>query len=129
MRLQDILGEQKRQLDSLERQAQRADRYRTLKRELQEKEVFVSSKSYLARHIESEQLRTDVEGACEQEAGWSGKVATMESDLQALRLETTEQEKAVETLLRDHQQAQTETQTLEFTIRELNFEVPTGSTQ
>ena len=123
LRLQDILGEQKRQLDSLERQAQRADRYRTLKRELQEKEVFVSSKSYLALHIESEQLRTDVEGAREQEAGWSGKVATMESDLQALRLETTEQEKAVETLLRDHQQAQTETQTLEFTIRELNFEI------
>lgn len=123
LRLQDILGEQKRQLDSLERQAQRADRYRTLKRELQEKEVFVSSKNYLALHIESEQLRTDVEGAREQEAGWSGKVATMESDLQALRLETTEQEKVVETLLRDHQQAQAETQTLEFTIRELNFEI------
>ncbi len=123
LRLQDILGEQKRQLDSLERQAQRADRYRTLKRELQEKEVFVSSKSYLALHVESEQLRTEVEGAREQEAGWGGKVSTMESDLAALRLETTEQEKAVETLLRDHQAAQTETQTLEFTIRELNFEI------
>src|SRR6185437_13992500 len=58
VRLQDILGEQKRQLDSLERQAQRADRYRTLKRELQEKEVLVSSKSYLAVHAETEQLKT-----------------------------------------------------------------------
>src|SRR4029078_259344 len=43
VRLQDIIGEQKRHLDSLERQAQRAERYRNLKRELQDKEIVVSS--------------------------------------------------------------------------------------
>ena len=123
LRLQDILGEQKRQLDSLERQAQRAERYRNLKRELQEKEVFVSSKSYLALHTESEQLRTVVETAREQEAGWGGKVSGMESDLQALRLQSVEREKEVEVLLGEHQRAQSEAQTLEFTIRELNFEI------
>ncbi len=123
LRLQDILGEQKRQLDSLERQAQRAERYRGLKRELQEKEVCVSSKSYLALHEESATLKVDVEGAREQEAGWSGKVATMDTELSTLRLTTLEQEKQVEGFLRDHQVAQTETQTLEFTIRELNFEI------
>src|SRR3954471_23511494 len=73
VRLQDILGEQKRQLDSLERQAQRAERYRNLKRDLQEKEIIVSSKSYLALHTEAEQLRTEVDGAREHEAGWGGK--------------------------------------------------------
>jgi chromosome segregation protein len=123
VRLQDILGEQKRQLDSLERQAVRAERYRTLKRELQEKEVMVSSKSYLALHNESEQLRVDVESAREQEAGWGGKVATMESELQVLRLQAVEQEKMVEVAQREQQSAQTETQNLEFTIRELNFEI------
>ncbi len=123
VRLQDILGEQKRQLDSLERQAQRAERYRNLKKELQEKEIFVSSKNFLAMHTESESLRTEVESAREQEAGWGGKVATMEADLSALRLRATEQEKQVEALMMEHQKSQTETQTLEFQIRELNFEI------
>jgi chromosome segregation protein len=123
VRLQDILGEQRRQLDSLERQAQRAERYRNLKRDLQEKEITVSSKSYLALHIESEALRTEVESAREQEAGWGGKVSQMESDLAAMRLNTLEQEKMVEGLQDEHQKAQNETQTLEFQIRELNFEI------
>lgn len=123
VRLQDILGEQKRQLDSLERQAQRAERYRNLKRELQEKEVTVSSKTYLALHAESETLRNEVTNAREQEAGWGGKVAQMESDLAALRLQSLEQEKMVEGLQDEFQKAQNETQTLEFQIRELNFEI------
>jgi chromosome segregation protein len=123
VRLQDILGEQKRQLDSLERQAQRAERYRNLKRDLQEKEITVSSKSYLALHLESEALRTEVESAREQEAGWGSKVSQMESDLAAMRLNSLEQEKMVEGLQDEHQKAQNETQTLEFQIRELNFEI------
>jgi len=123
LRLQDILGEQKRQLDSLERQAQRADRYRNLKRELQEKELLVSSKSYLALHTENEQLKTVVETSREEEAGWSGKVAGLEADLATMRLQSVEQEKAVENLQREHQAAQTEAQNLEFTIRELNLEI------
>src|SRR3984957_652615 len=110
LRLQDILGEQKRQLDSLERQAQRADRYRGLKRELQEKEILVSAKSYMALHAESEQLRMEVNGAREQEAGWGGRVSGLESELAALRLQSLEQEKQVENLQREHQSAQTETQ-------------------
>lgn len=123
VRLQDILGEQKRQLDSLERQAQRADRYRNLKRELQEKEMIHASKSYLSMHSESESLRTEVDTAREQEAGWGGKVSGMEADLATLRLQGTENEKALETVLNDHQRAQVETQNLEFQIRELNFEI------
>jgi chromosome segregation protein len=123
VRLQDILGEQKRQLDSLERQAQRAERYRNLKRDLQEKEMLVSSKSYLALHAEAEQLRAEVEAGREQEAGWGGKVAIMETDLATRRLQALEQEKQVENSVKDHQTAQTETQSLEFQIRELNFEI------
>jgi chromosome segregation protein len=123
VRLQDILGEQKRQLDSLERQAQRAERYRNLKRDLQEKEILVSSKSYVAMHTEAEQLRVEVDGAREQEAGWGGKVSQMESDLQTIRLQSLEQEKRVEELAIAHQKANTDTQTLEFQIRELNFEI------
>lgn len=123
VRLQDILGEQKRQLDSLERQAQRAERYRNLKKELQEKEMFVSSKNYLALHGESEQLRTEVEQLREQDAGWSGKVSEMETRLAEIRLQALEREKHVDALVTEHQAAQTQVQNLEFQIRELNFEI------
>lgn len=123
VRLQDILGEQKRQLDSLERQAQRAERYRNLKRELQEKEVFASSKTYLALHAESATLRTDLETNREQDAGWAGRVSQMEAELAALRLQTVEAEKIVEGFQMEHQKAQSDAQTLEFQIRELNFEI------
>ncbi len=123
VRLQDILGEQKRQLDSLERQAQRADRYRNLKRELQSKEMIHASKSYLSLHGEAEALRLEVETARESEAGWGGKVSGMESELATLRLQGTENEKALEDVLNEHQRAQVETQNLEFQIRELNFEI------
>lgn len=123
VRLQDILGEQKRQLDSLERQAQRADRYRNLKRELQEKEMIHASKSYLAMHGETESLRLEVETARESEAGFGGRVSQMESELATLRLQGTENEKALEDVLNEHQRAQVETQNLEFQIRELNFEI------
>ncbi|MGZ6480012.1 MAG: chromosome segregation protein SMC, partial [Bdellovibrionales bacterium] len=126
LRLQDILGEQKRQLDSLERQAQRADRYRTLKRELQEKEILVSSKSYLALHTESEQLKIEVETSREAEAGWGARLSGLEAELAGLRLQSLEHEKMVETYQRDHQASATEAQNLEFTIRELNFEIETA---
>lgn len=123
LRLQDILGEQKRQLDSLERQAQRAERYRNLKRELQDKEVLVSAKSYLQMRSDTETLRADVTQAQEQEAGWGGRVSALEADVQAQRLQVLEQEKFVENFQLEHQSAQTEAQNLEYTIRELNFEI------
>lgn len=123
VRLQDIIGEQKRQLDSLERQAQRAERYRNLKRELQDKEIVVSSKAFLALDKEAQELAREVETGRESEANWGAQVSELEASVQAARLESLEQEKKVEALQIDHGQAQLQTQNLEFTIRELNFEI------
>ena len=43
LRLQDIIGELKRQIDSLQRQAQRAERYRNLKTQIEELDLWVTS--------------------------------------------------------------------------------------
>ena len=123
VRLQDILGEQKRQLDSLQRQAQRAERYRNLKRDLQDKELLTTSKTYLGLHAESERLGAELTTAQDQESGWSGRVAQMEAEFATVRLEVTEQEKVVESVSQEHHRAQSQAQTLEFQIRELNFEI------
>jgi chromosome segregation protein len=123
IRLQDILGEQKRQLDSLERQAQRAERYRNLKRDLQEKEVLHASKSYLALHAEFEELEKSIAEAREREAGFEAEFSGQEAQVQSLRLELLEKEKIAESLANQHGEAQKFTRDLEFQIRELNFEI------
>lgn len=123
VRLQDILGEQKRQLDSLERQAQRADRYRNLKRDLQEKEILLASKSYTSLHTEFEELDKNITEAREKEASFEAEFSGQESQVQTLRLELLEKEKAVESFQNQHGEAQKFTRDLEFQIRELNFEI------
>ncbi len=94
-----------------------------LKRELQDKEMQVSSKSYLALHVEAEQLRTEVEGAREQKPDGVAKSRKWKPTLPRVHLQALEQEKSVETLVQEHQRGADRTQTLEFQIRELNFEI------
>ncbi len=62
--------------------------------------------------MESEALRTEVESAREQEAGWGGKVSQMETDLATMRLNALEQEKLVEAIQENHQRSQGQTQNL-----------------
>jgi chromosome segregation protein len=123
VRLQDILGEQKRQLDSLERQAQRAERYRNLKRDLQEKEVLHASKSYMSLHTEFEELDKNITESREREAGFEAEFSSQEAQVQSMRLELLEKEKVTESLVNQHGEAQKFTRDLEFQIRELNFEI------
>lgn len=123
VRLQDILGEQKRQLDSLERQAHRAERYRGLKKDLQEKEVLLSSKSYLSIRGELTELENSISLGREQEAGFESEVSSREAEVQRLRLDVLEKEKAVSSLQSQHSEAQNLSRDLEYQIRELNFEI------
>ena len=123
VRLQDILGEQKRQLDSLERQAQRAERYRNLKNELQEKELLLSAKSYLALHDERNVLEQSQLESKEQEGSSTSQLSQIEARSQELRLSSLEQEKVVEELQAQSQQALDYVRKLEFEIRELQFEM------
>jgi chromosome segregation protein len=57
VRLQDIIGELKRQFDSLQRQAQREERYRNIKNQIEDLDLWLSSAQYieLARAAEEAQ--------------------------------------------------------------------------
>ena len=46
VRLQDIIGELKRQIDSLQRQAQKAERYRTVKIQIEELDLWINSRQF-----------------------------------------------------------------------------------
>jgi len=123
VRLQDIIGEQKRQIDSLERQAQRAERYRRLKTELQEKDLWLASHQYLQMRDESTSAERIFTEARDSDAGAQAQVAELDAKLATLRLELTEKEAAVQISQNDHRQKLSQTQETEFRIRELNMAI------
>tara|TARA_B100000749_G_scaffold280887_2_gene280013 strand:+ start:74602 stop:78213 length:3612 start_codon:yes stop_codon:yes gene_type:complete len=123
VRLQDIIGEQKRQLGSLERQAQRAERYRKIKNELQEKDMIVSSKKYLEYTDELTAAENSYKEATDSEVGTASNIDQLESDLQRMKLELEEKGKLVEEKHAESSIAQRAVQDLEYEIRELKFEI------
>lgn len=123
IRLQDIIGEQKRQLGSLERQAQRAERYRKLKQDIQGKELWVSSKRYLEMSKDLHEAEHSYQELQQNEVGTNSNIGTMEAELEALKLEVSERELQVEEFQKQNKQAQEDVQSLENQIRELRFEI------
>ncbi len=123
VRLQDIIGELKRQIDSLQRQAQRAERYRNIKNQIEDLDLWLTSRQFIdlkaaadeAQNIFNEAQSLEVEG----ESGLSGLQAQMET----LRLEILEKEKAVEENQKKYYEAQSLTQKREMEIQELRFEI------
>lgn len=123
VRLQDIIGEQKRQIDSLERQAQRAERYRKIKTELQEKDLWLASNNYLKMREESLVAENTFNEARDIDAGSESHVATLEARIAGLRVDQSEKEAAVQLKQIEHRQLLNQVQETEYKIRELNFAI------
>ncbi|MEK6772824.1 MAG: chromosome segregation protein SMC [Bdellovibrionota bacterium] len=123
VRLQDIIGELKRQIDSLQRQAQRAERYRNIKNQIEDLDLWLSSRQFLdlraaaneAQNIFNEAQNLEVEG----ESGLAG----LQAQLESLRLEILEKEKTVEVNQKRFFETQSLTQKKEMEIQELRFEI------
>lgn len=123
VRLQDIIGELKRQLGSLERQAQRAERYRKLKQEIEELELWVSSRQYLTLKSQAFDAQAEFDQARESEVSSASEFSAMELRMQQIKAELAEQESKVSTLQTGHFDVKTAVQKKELTIRELQFEI------
>lgn len=123
VRLQDIIGEQKRQLDGLQRQAQRAERYRNLKNEIRSKELWVTSKGYLQLCGEVKEAHDKFVAAQDCDTSVTSEISQMEADLADLKVEVLEKEKGVEALQGERHKVGEQAQKLENEIRELRFEI------
>ncbi len=123
VRLQDIIGEQKRQIESLERQAQRAERYRKIKQELQEKDLWLAAHQFRILRQESQSLEAGLAQSREAEALAQAHVTEYDADLAAKRLELAEKEASVQTAQIGYRERLQKTQETEFRIRELNFAI------
>ncbi len=123
LRLQDIIGELKRQIDSLQRQSQRAERYRNLKNQIEELDLWISSRQYFdlkqaadeAQKIFNEAQAMEIEG----ESGF----ANLQAQFEELKLTLLTKEKSLETMQSDYYDKQSQTQKKEMELQELRFEI------
>ncbi|MFZ3231010.1 MAG: chromosome segregation protein SMC [Pseudobdellovibrio sp.] len=121
VRLQDIIGELKRQIDSLQRQAQRAERYRNIKNQIEDLELWTSSLQFVDLKKTADDAQRIFDEAQSTEMGSEASLAQMQSQLETLKLTILEQEKAVENKQTDFYNFQNSVQKKEMEIQELRF--------
>jgi chromosome segregation protein len=126
IRLQDILSEQKRQLDSLERQAQRADRFRKLRGELQDKDLWLSARHYGKLRDEAQTLEARAAQARDEEAQLSARLNAEELRLQELKTLLAEKSYALNRAQEVHQNLVSDVSEMEYRVRELTFAIEQG---
>ncbi len=123
VRLHDIVNELKRQIDSLQRQAQRAERYRNLKREIEDLDLWLSSKQYLDIKEISDRSARELAEAEAAEIEAQSNVSGQEVEVETLRTQLTEKETTVNDKQAQHLVLRNQVQQAESEIQELRFEI------
>ncbi len=111
-RISDILKEVKRQRNSLDRQAKKAERYKRLKDELREIEIRLARYDYVELKEKLTNITAEIESLRNEEAGLRRSISEKEASLETTRVELIDREKEIETL-------QNELSTTETNISEL----------
>ena len=123
VRLQDIIGELKRQIDSLQRQAQRAERYRNLKNQIESLDLWMTSNQFKDLKEGADEAQRIFQEAQNMEVEGGSNLSQLQSNLEALKLSILEQEKKVEETQAKHSEKQLTVQKKEMEIQELKFEI------
>lgn len=123
IRLQDIVGELKRQIDSLQRQAQRAERYRNLKNQIEDLDLWLSSRQYLDFKSVADEAEKIFKETQDLEVAGESRLAQLQVDFETLKLQALEKEKTVDTLQNTYFESQALVSKKEMEIQELKFEI------
>ena len=123
IRINDIVGELKRQIESLQRQAKRAERYRELKQRIEYLDLSISSGKYKELHTAVEQARTQFSDAETQEIASRAELDTLEALVQELQLQVIEKEAQVQEVQLKNSTVQSRAQKGESEFQNLKFEV------
>ncbi|HEX9023700.1 MAG TPA: chromosome segregation protein SMC [Geobacteraceae bacterium] len=123
LRIGDIIAEIKRQLNSLQRQAKKAEKFREFREELKEIELLFAARQFIAMEKEKKEVAAAIERAGGEETGLSGRLQEGELRLEAKRLALVEREKelgnAQEEIFRLKGESKAEESRLEFAKKEL----------
>jgi len=94
LRIQDILGELERQRNSLNRQAKKAERYKSFRTEIREAASVHFASEYTSHTRISIDLADQLEQLREREAGLLAELATRRNNLESLNIEIAKAENA-----------------------------------
>ncbi len=95
LRVNDIIVEVDRSVNSLKRQVQRAQRYQVIFEELKDLELRRGKKLLSTLELRMKPLRADLSALQQQKEGRTTTITKEEADLEALRLEMVEKEKSL----------------------------------
>lgn len=123
VRLQDIIGELKRQIDSLQRQAQRAERYRNIKNQIEDLDLWLSSAQYIELARAANEAQAIFNEAQSMEVEGDANLSTLQSQLEVLKLQILEKEKLAEEHQTVYFDKQSTVQKKEMEVQELRFEI------
>lgn len=129
VRLADIVGELKRQLESLQRQAKRAERYRELKNQAESLDLWITSKKFAELKAIGDEADQKFQASQTQEVGGRAELEQMEAGVQTLRLAVLELEKAVEETQTQHFSVKNQVSQTESEVQTLKFEVESARRQ
>ncbi len=129
VRLADIVGELKRQLDSLQRQAKRAERYRELKKQAEDLDIWITSKSYIELKDAADNAQKRFSEAEFTNTSGRTELEQMESSVESLRLSVLELEKSVDESQQSHFTLKNQVQVTESEVQNLKFEVESARRQ
>ncbi|MBI5213510.1 MAG: chromosome segregation protein SMC, partial [Nitrospirae bacterium] len=97
-RINDIVYEVKRQINSLDRQVKKAERYKRLIEELKAIELRIAKKEYSSLSEALSTLLSEIEKLRETDSAKRGELSTLENFIEAKRIEIAEKENALAAL-------------------------------
>lgn len=126
LRLNDIVVELKRQLDSLHRQAQRAERYKKLKDEAQDLDLWLSSREYLELEVTLNEAQKAFEDAQAIEIQSGTDFDQLQSQVETLKTTLSEKENQVTDQQVKHASLQDQVKELDRLVTELKYKIEQG---
>lgn len=123
IRLADIIGEIKRQLDSLQRQAKKAEKYRELKNSARDLDLWLSCVRLKEMQAELVSVQTALEEYKNTEIESQAQVSALDTSVQELRLRLVEIEKNLHEKQSEKYELQSVVQKKEGEVQRIQFEI------
>jgi chromosome segregation protein len=89
-RISDIVHELERQVESLKRQASKAERYKKFQGEIKELSLGLFSKKIRGLKVQFDELEESYKEKMEQKTQWAARSSTLENDLSRMKIEIDE---------------------------------------